>query len=178
MQMTLPKSQKQRGTKEPLDEGEEKSKKAGLKLNIQKTKIMASSPITSWQISSFQFSCSVVSASLRPHGPQHTRPPCPSPKPWSLLKLMSIELVMPSNQLILFRPLLFLPSIFPSIRVFSNESAFCIRWPKYWSFSLNNSPSNEYSGLISFRKSWQIDGVEDGSCNRVYFLRLQNHCRW
>ena len=89
MQMTLPKLQKQRGTKEPLDEGEEKSKKAGLKLNIQKTKIMASSPITSWQISSFQFSCSVVSDSLQPHGPQHTRPPCPSPKPWSLLKLMS-----------------------------------------------------------------------------------------
>ena len=81
MQMTLPKSQKQRGTKEPLDEGEEKSKKAGLKLNIQKTKIMASSPITSWQISSFQFSCSVVSASLRPHELQHTRPPCLSPTP-------------------------------------------------------------------------------------------------
>ena len=68
---------------------------------------------------------------------------------WSLLKLMSIELVMPSNHLILCCPLLLLPSIFPSIRVFSNESALRIRWPKYWSFSI--SPSNEYSGLNSFR---------------------------
>ena len=68
----------------------------------------------------------------------------------SLLKLMSIELVMPSNHLILCRPLLLLPSIFPSIRVFSNESVFLIRWPKYWSFSYSISPSNEYSGLISF----------------------------
>ena len=70
----------------------------------------------------------------------------------SLLRLMSIESVMPSNRLILCRPLL--PSIFPSIRVFSNESALCIRWPKYWSFSFNISPSNEYSGLISFRIDW------------------------
>ena len=69
-----------------------------------------------------------------------------------LLKLMSIELVMPSNHLILFCPLLLLASIFPSIRVFSNESVLCIRWPKYWSFSIN--PSNEYSGLISFRINW------------------------
>ena len=67
----------------------------------------------------------------------------------SLLKLMSIESVMPSNYLILCRPLLLLPSIFPSIRVFFNELALCIRWPKYWSFSFNISPSNEYSGLIS-----------------------------
>ena len=69
----------------------------------------------------------------------------------SLLKLMSIELVMPSNHLILCRPLLLPPSIFPSIRVFSSESALHIRWPKYWSFSFNISPSSEYSGLISFR---------------------------
>ena len=69
----------------------------------------------------------------------------------SLLKLMSIESVMPSNHLILCRPLLLLPSSLPSIRVFSNESAFHIRWPKYWSFSFNISPSNEHSGLISFR---------------------------
>ena len=69
----------------------------------------------------------------------------------SLLKLMSIELVMPSNHLILCHPLLLPPSIFPSIRVFSNESALCIRYPKYWSFSFSISPSNEYSGLISFR---------------------------
>ena len=72
----------------------------------------------------------------------------------SLLKLMSIELMMPSNHLILCRPLLLLPSIFPSIRVFSNESALRIRWPKYWSFSFNISPSNEHSGLISFRMDW------------------------
>ena len=71
----------------------------------------------------------------------------------SLLKLMSIESVMPSNDLILCHPLL-LPSIFPSIRVFSNESILRIRWPKYWSFSLNISPSSEYSGLISFRMDW------------------------
>ena len=70
---------------------------------------------------------------------------------WSLLKLMSIELVMPSNHLILCHPLLLLPAIFPSIRVFSNESALCIRWPKYWSISFSISPSNENSGLISFR---------------------------
>ena len=74
--------------------------------------------------------------------------------PWSSLKLMSMELVMPSNQLILRCPLLLLPSIFPSIRVFSNESALCIRWPKYWSFSFNISPSNEHPGLISFTMDW------------------------
>ena len=73
---------------------------------------------------------------------------------WSLLKLMSIELVMPSNHLNLCRPLLLLPSIFPSIRVFSDESVLCIRWPKYWSISLSISPFNEYSGLISFRIDW------------------------
>ena len=70
---------------------------------------------------------------------------------WSLLKLMSIESVTPSNHLILCHPLLLLPSIFPSIRVFSNKSALCIRWPKHWSFNFSLSPSNEYSGLISFR---------------------------
>ena len=72
----------------------------------------------------------------------------------SLLKLMSIELMMPSNHLILCRPLLLLPSIFPSIRVFSNVLALHIRWPKYWSFSFSISPSNEYSGLVSFRMDW------------------------
>ena len=72
----------------------------------------------------------------------------------SLLKLMSIESVMPSNHLILCHPLLLLPSVFPSIRVFSNESILCITWPKYWSFSFSISPSNEYSGLISFRIDW------------------------
>ena len=73
---------------------------------------------------------------------------------WSLLKLMSIALVMPSNYLFLCSPLLLLPSIFASIRVFSNESVLHIRWPKYWSFSFSVSPSNEYSGLISFRIDW------------------------
>ena len=73
---------------------------------------------------------------------------------WSLLKLMSISSVMPSNHLTLCHPFLLLPSIFPSIRVFSNESVLCIRWPKYWSFSFSINPSNEYSGLISFRIYW------------------------
>ena len=73
---------------------------------------------------------------------------------WSLLKLMSIKLVMPCNHYILYRPLLLPPSIFASIRVFSNESALRIRWPKYWSFSFSTSLSNEYSGLISFRMDW------------------------
>ena len=73
---------------------------------------------------------------------------------WSLLKLMAIKSVMPSNHLILCRPLLLLPSIFPSVRVFSKQSVLCIRWPKYWSFSFSISPSNEYSGLISFRMDW------------------------
>ena len=72
----------------------------------------------------------------------------------SFLKLMSIESVMPANHLILCRPLLLLPSVFPSIRVFSNKLVLCIRWPKYWSFSFSISPSSEYSGLISFRMDW------------------------
>ena len=72
----------------------------------------------------------------------------------SFLKLMVIELVMPSNHFLLCCPLLILPSIFPSIRVFSNESVLCLRWPKYWSFSFSISPSNEYSGMISFRMDW------------------------
>ena len=101
------------------------------------------------QFSSVTQSC----PTLRPHGLQHARSLCPSPTP-SLVKLMSIESVMPSNYLILCRPLLLPPSIFPSIRVFSNESVLCIRWSKYWSFSFNISPSNEHSGLISFRMGW------------------------
>ena len=100
--------------------------------------------------SSVQFSRSVVSDSLQPRGLQHARPPCPSPTPracsnscplsrWCYPTISSCH------------PLLHLPSIFPSIRVFSNESVLCIRWPKYWSFSFSISPSNEHSGLISFR---------------------------
>ena len=94
----------------------------------------------------FQFSRSVMSDSLQPRGLQHTRPPCPSPTP-SLPKLMSVESVMPSNHLILCRPLLLPPSVFPSIRVFSSESTLRMRWPKYWSFSFSISPSNEHPGL-------------------------------
>ena len=104
-------------------------------------------------VSSVPFSCSVVSDSLRPHGLQHARPPVYH-QLQNLPKLMSIESVMPSNHLILCRPLFLPPSIFPSIRVFSNESVLCIRWPKYWSFSFSVSPSNEHSGLISFRIDW------------------------
>ena len=92
-----------------------------------------------------------MSDSLRPHGLQHARSPCPSPTPRVYPKLMSIESVIPSNHLIFCHPLLLQPSIFPSIRVFSNGSVLCLRWPKYWSFSFSISPSNEYSGLISFR---------------------------
>ena len=94
-----------------------------------------------------------MSDSLRPYELQHARRPCPSLS-WSVLKLMSIELKMPLNHLILCYPLLLLPSIFPSIRVFSNESALCIRLPEYWSYSFSISPSNEYSGLISFNINW------------------------
>ena len=97
----------------------------------------------------FQFSRSVMSDSLRPHGLHHTKPPCPSPTPG--VHPNSCPWVMPSNHLILCCPLLHLPSIFPSIRVFSNESALRIRWPKDWSFNFNISPSNEHSGLIPLR---------------------------
>ena len=100
-------------------------------------------------ISLVQFSCSVVSDSLRPHGLQYAS--LSINNSWSLLKWMFIELVMPFNHLILCHALLLLPSVFPCITVFSNESVLCIRWPKYWSFSFSISPSNEYSVLISFR---------------------------
>ena len=102
---------------------------------------------------SVQFSPSVMSDSLQPHALQHARLPSLT-NSWSLLKLMSIESVMPSNHLILCHPLPLLPSIFPSIRVFSSESVLHIRWPKDWSFSFSLSPCNEYSGLISFRIDW------------------------
>ena len=92
--------------------------------------------------------------SLQPHGLQHTRPPCPSPTPRVYSKLISIELVMPSNHLILCHPLLLSPSIFSRIRVFSNESVLCIRWSKYWSFSFSISSSNQFPGLTSFRMNW------------------------
>ena len=103
--------------------------------------------------SSVQFSRSVMSDSATPWTAA-CQASLSITNSWSLLKLMSIESVMASNHLILCHPLLLLPSIFPSIRVFSNESALRIRWPKYWTFSFNISPSNEYSGLISFRMDW------------------------
>ena len=87
------------------------------------------------------------------HKLQHARPLCPSPMP-RVYPLMSIKLVMPSSHLILCHPLLLMPPIPPSIRVFSNESTLCMRWPEYWSFSFSISPSNEHPGLISFRMDW------------------------
>ena len=94
-----------------------------------------------------------MSDSLRPHESQHARPPCPSPTS-GVHSDTSIESVMPSSHLILCHPLLLLPAIPPSIRVFSNESTLRMRWPKYWSFSFSISPSNEHPGLISFSMDW------------------------
>ena len=94
---------------------------------------------------------------------------------WSLLKLMSTESVMPSNHLILFHPLLLLPSIFPSIRVFTNESVLRIKWPKYSSFSFNISPSNEYSRLISFRTDWLDLLAVQGTLRAFSNTTVQKH---
>ena len=103
---------------------------------------------------SVQFSRSVMSDSLWPHESQHARPPCPSPSPGVHSDSTSIESVMPSSHLIRGRPFLLLPPISPNIRVFSNESTFHMRWPKYWSFSFSIIPSKEMPGLISFRMDW------------------------
>ena len=121
-------------------------------LTLQPGSWIFSPSLLIWDENSFQFSCLGVSDSLQPHGLQHARPPCPSPAPRVYSNLCPS--VMPSNHLILCCPLLLPPSIFPSISVFSNESILHIRWPKYWSFSFSISPSNEYSGLISFRMDW------------------------
>ena len=104
-----------------------------------------------FMLDSVQFSCSVVSDSLRPHESQASLSITNS---CSSLKLMCLESVMPSSHLILCRPLLLLPPIPPSIRVFSNESTLRMRWPKYWSFSFSISPSKQHPGLISFRMDW------------------------
>ena len=104
-------------------------------------------------LSSVQFSLSVMSDSLQPNGPQNTRVPCPSPTPRVYSNSCPIESVIPPNHLILCHPLL-LSSIFPSIKVFSNELALPMRQPKYWSLTFNISPSNKHSGLISFRIDW------------------------
>ena len=117
-----------------------------------------------------QFSRSVVSNSFRPHEPQH-QASLSITSSWSPPKPMSIESVTPSNHLILCHPLLLLISIFPRIRVFSNESALCIRWPKCWSFSFNNSPSKEHPGLISFRMDWLDLLAAQGTLKGF----LQNH---
>ena len=115
---------------------------------------------------SVQCSCSVMSDSVTPWTAAH-QDSLSMTNSRSLLKLISIESVMPFNHLILCHPLLHPPSIFPSIRVFSNESVLCIRWPKYWSFSFSISPSNEYSGLISFRIDW-FDLLEvQGPCKSL-----------
>ena len=190
----------------------EESEKAGLKL-IQKMKIMASSPITSWlidgetmgAITDFFFlgsritadgDCSEIKMKLNDtfsldeklwptfswvqlsHVQLFLTPWTAASQAslsitnsWSLLKLMSIELVVPSSHLILFHPCLLLPSIFPSIKVFSNELALCIRWPKYWRFNLSISPSNELPGLISFR----MDRLDLLSVQGILKSLLQNH---
>ena len=119
---------------------------------------------------SVHFRHSVVSDSLRPHEPQHARPPYhhnsrSSPKP------MSIKSVMPSNHLILCHPLLLLPSIFLSIRDFAKKSALHIKWPKYWSFSFNISPSSEHPGLITFRRDWLDPLAVQGTLKNI----LQHH---
>ena len=116
-----------------------------------------------------QFSHSVVSDSVTPWTAAR-QASLSITNSWSSLKLKSIESVMPSNHLILCRPLLLLPSIFPSIRVFSNESVLCIRWPKYWSFNL--SPSNSYSGMISFRMDWLYRLAVQGTLKNLLSLQL------
>ena len=115
-----------------------------------------------------------MSDSLRTHGLQYAKLPCPWPS-LSVLKLMSIELMMISNHLILCHPLSLLPSIFLSTRVFSNELVLHSRWPKYWSFSFSISPSNEYSGLISFRIDWFISLLSNGLLRVFSSTRVWKH---
>ena len=117
---------------------------------------------------SVQFSRSVVSDSLRPHELQHARPPCPSPTPGVHSKFTSVKSLMPSSHVILCRPLLLLPSIPPSIRLFPNESTLCMRWPKYWSFSFSSSPSKDIPGLISFRMDWLDLLLQSKGLSRIF----------
>ena len=109
--------------------------------------------LLTYQLRSVQFSLSLMSDSLQPHGLQYTRLPCPSPAPGTCSNLCPLRrwchpAISPCR--LLLPP----PSVFPSIKVFSSDSVLCIRWPKYWSFRFNISPSNEYSGLVSFRMDW------------------------
>ena len=131
-----------------------------------------------WRFLCIEFSSiqrSVVSDSLRPHCTAACQASLSIINSRSLLKFMSIELVMPSNHLIHYHPLLLLPSIFPSIKVFSNESVLHIRWPKYQSFSFSISPSNEYSGLISFRMD-QLDFLAvQGTLKSLFQTIMWNH---
>ena len=138
-------TEKEEKLKSLLMKAKGESEKAGLRLIIQNTKIMASRPISSVQSLSHVWLLPTPLTAARQASLSITNSR-------SLLKLMSIELVMPSNHLILCRPLLLLLSVFPSNRVFFNESSLFIRWSKYWSFSI--SPSKEYSSLISFRMDW------------------------
>ena len=116
-----------------------------------------------------------MSDALQPYRLQRARLPQSFTNSLTLLKVMSIESVMPSNHLILCQPLLLLPSIFPSIKVLSNESALHIRWPKCWSFSFSISPSNEYSGLISLRIDWFDLLVVQGTLKSLLQHRIQKH---
>ena len=119
-----------------------------------------------FKVLSVQFSCSVMSNSLellRPHGRQHARPPCPSPTPGAYPNSCPLSWWCHPT----CHSLLLMPSIFPSIRVFSNKSALRIRWPKFWSFSFNISPSNEHPGLISFGMDW-LDSLQSKGLSRVF----------
>ena len=129
--------------------------------------------------SSVQFSCSVMSDTVTPWSAA-CQASLSITNSRSLLKLMSIGLMMPSNHLILCHPFLLLPSIFPSIRVFSNKSVLSNRWPKYWSFSFSISPSSEYSGLISFKRTGWIF-LKSKGLSRVFNTTVQKHqfgTRW
>ena len=117
--------------------------------------------------------------SSQPHGQQQARLPCPSPNSGSLLKLMSIESVMPANNLILSCPLLLMPSVFPSIRILSNESVIYIRWPKYQRFRFSIRPASEYSELISFRIDWfDLLGVQGTLKSLLQYHNLKVSILW
>ena len=154
----------------------EESEKAGLKLSLQKSKIMASSPITSWQIS--QLSLLVMSNSLGPHGLQHTRLPCPSPIPRACSNSCPLSRWCHptiSSSVIPFSSRL---QSFPASGSFPMSEFFpknFPKWPKYWSFSISMNPSNKYSGLISFRNDW-LDLLEVQGTLRVFYkTTVQNH---